>query len=139
DISNPDLAYTLEPLQLPETTTGSTMGLPEWLHWLTNECQPSMTLSIPDTNFRPFTYGYQDFIITNDNYMVTQWQNIKLIAGDYILLHPNTSIQSVSTFLAQIDDCAGLHQASVQQRSINTGGFEKEEGTTQFTVFRNPT
>src|SRR5690606_37722699 len=95
--------------------------------------------SIPDTNFQPFTYGYQDFIITNDNYMVTQWQNIKLIAGNYILLQPNTSIQSGSTFLAQIEDCAGLNQASVQQRSMNMGISEKEVDTSQFKVYPNPT
>jgi hypothetical protein len=108
-----------ESFSVPIVNGTQKSGFPQWVHIHEQQCLPNITLTIPDLNFVPYTHKYADYIITNSNYSVQQNQNITLQAGDYILMQPNTNIQTGSLFVAQIAPCY-IDAQGMTERPVNT-------------------
>ncbi|MEE1899618.1 T9SS type A sorting domain-containing protein [Flavobacterium rakeshii] len=128
-----DLAITI-----PNATTNT--GFPQLVHWHDIQCDPYVILENPETISLAYTRSYSDYIITENNYSVSDNQNITLEANNYILMEPNTTIDSGSIFLAHIKEC-GVCETSTQARtSFNEkSSMNSLKDNKGFKVYPNPT
>lgn len=70
-----------------------------------SDCNENFVLSNNENN-NNYTYNVQDFIITEGNYEVAALNNeIKMKAGNAIVLKPDTYIKKGSLYLARIEPC----------------------------------
>lgn len=70
-----------------------------------SDCNENFVLSNIENN-NSYTYNAQDYIITDYNYEVAALNNeIKMKAGNMILLKPNSYIKKGSLYLARIEPC----------------------------------
>lgn len=70
-----------------------------------SDCNESFTLSNNENN-KNYIYNARDFVITDGDYEVTALNNeIRMKAGNVIVLKPNTYIKKGSLYLARIELC----------------------------------
>lgn len=70
-----------------------------------SDCNENFVLSNNEDK-NNYTYNAQDFIITEGNYEANALNNeIKLKAGNVIVLKPNTFVKKGSLYLARIENC----------------------------------
>lgn len=97
-------------------TNGTTqIGLPQRVLWHDPHCEPFNVLTVPEPFILPYVRAHSDYIETEQNYLVSNGQNITLQANNYILMEPNSLIASGSVFLAHIQEC-GLCEGSTGER-----------------------
>ncbi|UMQ43982.1 T9SS type A sorting domain-containing protein [Chryseobacterium sp. Y16C] len=85
------------------------------------DCVPNILLTSSETN-TTFTYRASNSITTQTNYSTASNQNIKMKAGSYISLNPNTHIKG--EFLAKIEGCR-VGDSNDQSSGRNAGLFQK--------------
>ena len=78
------------------------------------------------------TYAYDETITCQDYAYVGSQANVTLVAGDYILLTPQTVINYGATFEAYIDDC----DASFSKKEAETAFIE--EKSIEMNIYPNP-
>jgi len=61
----------------------------------------------------PVTYNTSDYIETNTNYLVNSTADVSLKASNYILMKPQSQINSGAQFLARIENCDGTPNAKM--------------------------
>lgn len=91
------------------TLTGARCSFPQWIHWQTGNCPTNHALISPDLHTLPFKYQASDFITTGANYRVSENQNIRMTAANFILMRENTDIRPGSVFSAEIKLCGGCN------------------------------
>jgi hypothetical protein len=69
-----------------------------------NSCVPNLTLSSPETN-TSIIYKRLNWIESNSTYATSSGQDVKMKAGDFICLKPNTYIRGGSFYQAKIEQC----------------------------------
>jgi len=84
----------------------------------TNNCSDNLIFSSVE-NASLVTYNASNFIETNGNYITNSSSDVTLKAGNYIVLKPNSQINSGSQFLARIENCDGT-----QTGKSTTANFE---------------
>ncbi len=84
-------------------------GLPQLIlpSLVPDPCHNDFTLFSPET-YTNHTYNASNSITTNLEYSVGSNKEISLKAGEYILMLPNTFIESNSVFIAKIANCESL-------------------------------
>lgn len=97
----------------------------------TNACPDTMTLNTTEA-VSPATHKAGITIITNGNYLVNSGSTITLRAGNAVIIKPDSTILSGSTFVAKILDCASKFK--------NESGEESEiRINMEMVLFPNPT
>ena len=70
-----------------------------------SDCNENFVLSNNESN-NNYVYNAQDYIVTDTNYEITNINNeIKMKAGNVILLKPDTYIKKGALYLAKIEPC----------------------------------
>lgn len=141
-INNPDVyggsSVMLNAINLQGRTT--TESLPPLLITADNPCPDTYTLTVPET-YVDHTYQASNTITTHTNYIVEQDQNIRMKAGNYVLLLPNTQVRYSGTFLATIEDCPStVRQARKMDQKISlTLDLRKDTKANPLDIYPNPT
>lgn len=77
---------------------------------ITSDCTDSFVVSNKEQN-KSYTYNAQNSIIAQNNYEASSSNNeIKMKAGNVIVLKPNTYIKKGSLYLAQIKPCTNCEK-----------------------------
>lgn len=64
-------------------------------------------------NLSLVTYNASDYIETNSNYLVNSTSDVFLKASNYIVMKPQSQINSGAQFLARIENCDGTSNAKI--------------------------
>lgn len=75
-------------------------------------------------NSSPVTYNVSDYIETNTNYLVNSTSDVSLKASNYIVMKPESQINSGALFLARIENCDGTSNAKMMNPIKNSENFE---------------
>ncbi len=100
-------------------------------------CWENLTLGFPETS-ASLTRNVSSTITTNNNYTVSENQDIELKAGETILLLPNTYIESESFFLAEITECISGRPASVLGREEYSNNMVANDTKENLLIYPNP-
>jgi hypothetical protein len=149
NVYGPGISFNMNNIFLGTHISGASMnamaGLPQLIEKAgnesTNDCVPNIILDFPEPHAN-YTYRVSNTIVTEDNYTISQNQNITMKAGNSITLLPNTHIMNGSTYLAKIEGCEVIGEQSIERRysqkialSINLD----EKKITEVKIFPNPT
>jgi len=145
DVGNP-MGYTWGPC-VQAFTIGQGIRIREYidgspnaqsvLAMVTSTTNASLTLSTPEVNLS-FIYWYIDKITTNNTYKTVLGQNINLIAGNQIIIEPNTDIISGSTFLAEIDRYACVSVSTSTNFAVSSKLSSPLDREVKLKLYPNP-
>lgn len=131
-INNPD--FRINDVTLQYGASGA--GFPGWIHSQLGGCDASLQLYKPELSPISHEYKVGQVINTNQNYTVGPGKDITLKAGHAIYLFPNTSIQTGSKFLAEIEECDCI--ATSGSNGSGTQTMRKTISTEELQLYPNP-
>ncbi len=84
-----------------------------------NNCPDNLIFSSTESSTL-ITYNTSNFIETNTNYLVNSASDVTLKAGNFIVIKPESQINSGSQFFARIENCDGSQTGKMSNTFVKT-------------------